>query len=431
MRKSTIIVKRTLALFLVVLMSINTMGAIVSDNDGSAFITKAEFDSLKNDFQSQIDQYNTSIDSKIDGAIASYLGGIQIATTENMDSLYDNSWKWSSDTTYSYDNVSDKKFYFNLLFYTRTAVDLKDRTLEPYPAFYSHWFFEPIAKADRTYNTMVIDNGQYKYKQLVFRWEGLLYFGRTGSQVTLGGDCGVIQWYNFWPNSMAEKTTVHTAITQGQIWWYDGHNTLYVDQSDISWTPIIAPVSTAETYYYEEKHELQNASDKGVRATLAKGNIGESGDLDTTWSRSDYVSLTYYPNQTVSLESNKHLKSQDLVLYDLKQKSTYNEQLKYGVCIGSTNAKFDTEASVAVKLKTSVKGDVLIALGDSAKNAWDNSKSYGSKTQTINTANTETTINVQVTKDSKNGCKVFLIFKPTSTSDLGTVNISSIILTKQ
>ena len=40
MRKGTRIVKRLLALFLVVLMSINTLGAVVSDNDGSAFITK-------------------------------------------------------------------------------------------------------------------------------------------------------------------------------------------------------------------------------------------------------------------------------------------------------------------------------------------------------------------------------------------------------
>ena len=79
MRKSTRIVKRLLALFLVVLMSIESFGAVVGDNDGSAFITKAEFDSLKNDFQSQIDQYNTSIDSKIDGAIAAYLSGINMS----------------------------------------------------------------------------------------------------------------------------------------------------------------------------------------------------------------------------------------------------------------------------------------------------------------------------------------------------------------
>ena len=65
-------------------MSINTLGAVVSDNDGSAFITKAEFDSLKNNFQSQIDQYNTSIDSKIDGAIASYLSGINLSKKEQL-----------------------------------------------------------------------------------------------------------------------------------------------------------------------------------------------------------------------------------------------------------------------------------------------------------------------------------------------------------
>ena len=80
-----------MALFLVVLMSINNFGAVVSDNDGSAFITKAEFDSLKNDFQAQINQYNTSIDAKIDGAIASYLSGIKLsdatAMTENIDIL--------------------------------------------------------------------------------------------------------------------------------------------------------------------------------------------------------------------------------------------------------------------------------------------------------------------------------------------------------
>ena len=87
MRKSTRIVKRVLALFLVVLMSIESFAAVVSDNDGSAFITKAEFDSLKNNFQSQIDQYNTSIDSKIDGAIAGYLAGITLETRTNLQSI--------------------------------------------------------------------------------------------------------------------------------------------------------------------------------------------------------------------------------------------------------------------------------------------------------------------------------------------------------
>ena len=92
MKKSTKLFKRFFALLLVVLMSIESIGAVVSDNDGSAFITKAEFDSLKNNFQSQIDQYNTSIDSKIDGAIASYLAGINVQVWKK-NSIINSDWK--------------------------------------------------------------------------------------------------------------------------------------------------------------------------------------------------------------------------------------------------------------------------------------------------------------------------------------------------
>ena len=55
------------------------MAAVMSDNDGAAFITKAEFDSLKNVFQNQINQYNANVDNKIDGAISSYLSGAKIS----------------------------------------------------------------------------------------------------------------------------------------------------------------------------------------------------------------------------------------------------------------------------------------------------------------------------------------------------------------
>ena len=67
-----------MALFLVVLMSINSFAAIVSDNDGSAFVTKAEFEAMKRDFADQVTNYNESIDAKIDGAIAAYLAGIKL-----------------------------------------------------------------------------------------------------------------------------------------------------------------------------------------------------------------------------------------------------------------------------------------------------------------------------------------------------------------
>ena len=85
MRKSTKMVKKLLALFLVVLISIESFGAVVSDNDGSAFITKAEFEALKSNFNDQIENYNRSIDNKIDGAIASYLAGIKLSQRYQCD----------------------------------------------------------------------------------------------------------------------------------------------------------------------------------------------------------------------------------------------------------------------------------------------------------------------------------------------------------
>ena len=75
-------------IFSTVLISIlvvaNTFAVAVSDNDGSAFITKSEYDSLKNNFQSQINQYNSTIDAKIDNSIASYLNGIKISAEKEV-----------------------------------------------------------------------------------------------------------------------------------------------------------------------------------------------------------------------------------------------------------------------------------------------------------------------------------------------------------
>ena len=64
--------KRLIALFVVILLNINSYAA-VGANDGSAFVTKAEFDALVNTFNEQMDDYENNLVSKIDGAIANYL----------------------------------------------------------------------------------------------------------------------------------------------------------------------------------------------------------------------------------------------------------------------------------------------------------------------------------------------------------------------
>ena len=88
MKKRIRLIKRVISLLLVLIFSIESFAAVVSDNDGSAFITKAEFDSLKNEFQAQLNQYNTSIDNKIDEAIAAYLAGITLKKEETKSIIF-------------------------------------------------------------------------------------------------------------------------------------------------------------------------------------------------------------------------------------------------------------------------------------------------------------------------------------------------------
>ena len=79
--------------YLVIVASICN-AAIVSDNDGSAFVTKAEFESLKENFADQILNYNFSIDNKIDGAIATYLAGARL--DQEPKNLYDEYVKYTT-----------------------------------------------------------------------------------------------------------------------------------------------------------------------------------------------------------------------------------------------------------------------------------------------------------------------------------------------
>ncbi len=73
--------KILIILLISIIITFDCLAIAIADNDGSAFISKAEFDSLKNSFQSQIDSYNLNIDNKIDDAIASYLSGIKVDKT--------------------------------------------------------------------------------------------------------------------------------------------------------------------------------------------------------------------------------------------------------------------------------------------------------------------------------------------------------------
>ena len=64
--------KRIIAVLMILMLNITSYAA-VGGNDGSAFVTKAEFDAIVNTFNEQMDNYESSMITKIDGSIANYI----------------------------------------------------------------------------------------------------------------------------------------------------------------------------------------------------------------------------------------------------------------------------------------------------------------------------------------------------------------------
>lgn len=79
--------KKLIIVLICISLTTNINAAVVSDNDGAAFITKAEFDSLKNTFQSQLDFNNRTIDNKIENAISTYIAGAIQSTQSNKSNI--------------------------------------------------------------------------------------------------------------------------------------------------------------------------------------------------------------------------------------------------------------------------------------------------------------------------------------------------------
>ena len=99
--------KKLTVCLMFLLFTMNVYSAVVSDSVGNAFVTKQEFETYKEKFNKQIDQYNRSIDSKIDGAISSYLAGISYTRVEVLNNC-------TSLLKYPLNIYMNSKYYFAL-----------------------------------------------------------------------------------------------------------------------------------------------------------------------------------------------------------------------------------------------------------------------------------------------------------------------------
>ena len=132
------ILKKIICVIYMLLISVQSFAAVVSDNDGSAFVTKSEFEAMKRDFASQVEEYNSSIDGKIDGAISSYLAGIKLQNKEKIKGFVE----VTDDTFVIYGRARDyetiKKQFWNDLTCNMTCFGTAGGTAASYKPFKSN-----------------------------------------------------------------------------------------------------------------------------------------------------------------------------------------------------------------------------------------------------------------------------------------------------
>ncbi len=284
--------KKALCLIFAFLLSIESMAAVVSDNDGAAFVTKAEFETLKDNFANQVNQYNQSIDGKIDGAIASYLAGIKVE--HEPDDLYDKIkvavggdlvFRNTIDTTTATTSPEIAITCINR-YYVKTNitpdVDFETWRREPSTSTYERWAAKCIGSADgasgyQDYNfdecqehaisfngTTTFDNSSLTGGTLINAWQ-------SWSRCTYA--CGKYVWSDSSKNPVVKVKNQNigsiTATGTGQVYTFNTESGRRVlDEYASSYWPMIRGTAYYHSYgnfyatsqaNYRNWHETDNA----------------------------------------------------------------------------------------------------------------------------------------------------------------------------
>ena len=164
--------KKALCLIFAFLFSIESFAAIVSDNDGSAFVTKAEFEALKLSFSDQILNYNNSIDGKIDGFIAAYLSGIKLDKKSVVATGFDLAGKTRKQIQF-YKVAGDEARYTNELYGQDKFYGFANGGYSAGPDFfdqdgYDNWVWEGTYTRGNTRNIFFLIDGNRCVKNIYY-----------------------------------------------------------------------------------------------------------------------------------------------------------------------------------------------------------------------------------------------------------------------
>ncbi|MBR0039030.1 MAG: hypothetical protein IJP71_03380 [Lachnospiraceae bacterium] len=409
--------KKALCLVFAFLLSIESFAAAVSDNDGAAFITKAEFDSLKNDFQSQIDQYNTSIDSKIDAAIASYLNGIVVTKQVDLNTPYGDykiddgqatstvAW-YGGSTGANVSLATDREVPNNLI----TTFHNYRWNNDDSRMYYSLWDLRAVWEYDASEATTIKRTltRDKKYVNFVVcnADQNLIYFANL---------CTVIyQTYFTTQMNVSDWIGTLTTIDQYKIGddWNKGQRMLHAradTEINTKFLTALCPVSTTEYYYVEKgankwggRQNTTQQFQNWYHQTLV------SQDDGATTCPSMYSINGIYWYETESAARKKRLN--EFKYQNLLDVSSYNAEIKYGLYVATTTKK---DCTVKVKVNVTRAGTIKLRTAVNNGNASESTEKI-SKEVVVG----ENTLEL---KDLDQNTNIFIVYIPTGTA-VGYIN---------
>ena len=343
--------KKALCLVFAFLLSINSFAAIVSDNDGSAFVTKAEFEALKKGFADQIDNYNASIDEKIDGAIAAYLAGTNLAKNYTLDACKSEieypltfamknkllDWsKWTTNGATPYWQPNYKVYIWGVRNTCNYLINKEFTTSKVINRFYNgHWIdaknsFKIENMMSNVTGTITIKTCFYNLPTLQYANETYVTFGfvldqsstydrqsrgtgwNTRDKIRASGDA-LIDFYS--------GSTTYPTLKVDAIWSWNSSAALSIQSS-----------STSNEHYLNQYKSPSNGYTEGNNP----GNLTYSSSLNYGTSGINFIMNAYDTNRTDA--SGKRI--QLPVAYDnhiyMTNKNNFKKDLQGGSAINAT-----------------------------------------------------------------------------------------------
>ena len=343
--------KRALCLVFAFLLSINSFAAIVSDNDGAAFITKAEFDSMKNNFQKQLNEFNSSIDNKLDGAISSYLSGVkQSKIVKN--NIINEGWDECTAVSGVFANIyqiPDIDFLFILNYYFKINKTNKSYDGEDFgnaPGVMSNEYEGNLGHVMRLThsldwsgkvskrNLVVCTGNEATYGDLIWAGRAIKYketINVVKHVATWLGSSNAIGWFGYFdrPDIRSYTCTIRDVSTFKK----NGRVVNWKDEANIAW-PIKYIWKSGSDY----TNNITWSSEKEQNSLIATIDLLPDDNGNTT----EYDHIISYRNNSTWRLSNQGFTKRFRVAADnaVKSSSLYNASTKTNTAKGFSTCWF-------------------------------------------------------------------------------------------